>query len=175
MDLFDAIEKRQSERKYNSDKKVPKESLEKIIAAGVQAPVARYEFEKLQLTVVEDEKLIQVLNNETAKMNQRDHANPFYHAPNLIIISQLKEGPDQDSLRFANAGTIGQTMALAAEGLGIATVYVASVLPIFDNNKSLLEKFAIKDGNVPTAILALGYSKDNSSKKRERKIYTNWV
>ena len=51
MELFEAINKRFSNRKY-LDKQINDEDLEKILKAGMQAPVGRGKYEDMHITVL---------------------------------------------------------------------------------------------------------------------------
>ena len=67
--LNEAIAKRKSTRSYKSVQ-IPEEALEKIIKAGCAAPVARAQYDSLNITVIQNEHGIDT-ENRIDKMLQK--------------------------------------------------------------------------------------------------------
>ena len=59
MELFEAINKRFSNRKY-LDKQISDGDLEKILKAGMQAPVGRAKYEDMHITVIQNKELLDI-------------------------------------------------------------------------------------------------------------------
>ena len=84
MELFDVINKRFSNRKF-LEKQISNEDLDKILEAGMQAPVGRGRYEDMHITVIQDKSLLDEIN----KLADR---SVFYNAPTLVIISAKDDG-----------------------------------------------------------------------------------
>ena len=79
MELFETIDKRFSNRKF-LDKQISDEDLNKILKAGMQAPVGRGKYEDMHITVIQDKNLLNEINGLADR-------SVFYNAPTLVIIS----------------------------------------------------------------------------------------
>lgn len=159
MNTIDAITTRRSVRRF-LQKPVDKEQIEKIVAAAAFAPswkntqTARY----IAVTDAESKELI------ASEMLPAFNAATVRSAPVLIaMVTQSgrcgyeRDGSfttkKEDRWQYFDAGIACQTFCLAAHELGLATV----IMGIYDEEK--LPKFlGLKDDQVLTAIIALGYA-----------------
>lgn len=124
MELIEAITGRRSVREYTTET-VDEQTISRLISAAVRAPSAVNE-QPWAFTVVRDQKLLDHVSHQAkshmrATISGSPHAghfqshldNPdfhiFYHAPVLILISAIAEGP-----------WIVEDCALAAENLMLA-------------------------------------------------------
>jgi len=94
----------------------------------------------------------------------------FHNAPCAIMIS----GPEDARFRASDCGGAAVNITVAAQALGIGSVIVASVLPIFqgDKSKTFMERLHIPAGYVPTLTVALGYPACDEPAMPERKTGT---
>lgn len=129
-DIIRTIKERRSVRSY-TDKQISNEDLELILEAGRYAPTAHNE-QSWHFTVVQNKELLEEINLKTNEiMAQSDNewikslgSNPdtrvTYNVPTVIFVSGRKDAmaPQVDC-----AAAI-QNMLLAAQSLGIASVWV---------------------------------------------------
>ena len=102
MELFEVINKRFSNRKY-LDKQISDGDLEKILKAGMQAPVGRAKYEDMHITVIQNKELL----DEISGLADR---SVFYNAPTLVIISARDDGHGLDK---ENSACVAMNILLA--------------------------------------------------------------
>lgn len=162
MELFDAINNRFSNRKF-LEKQINDEDLNKILKAGMQAPVGRGKYEDVHITVIQDKNLL----NEISNLIDR---SVFYDAPTLVIISAHDDGYGLDK---ENSACVAMNMLLAATGLGLGSIYLNLVIGLIKQNKDVLDKLNLPEGFVPIVGVALGYA--DGSHVREHSIDVNYI
>lgn len=154
METFEAIFSRISTRDFAPG--IPAESdIDKIIAAGMAAPVGRGRYDSLHLTVITDKALLNEITSFAAGTSGRPRS-PFYGAPVLIVVSSLM--PPSPSIEYSNVGTVIENMALAATDLGLANIYLWSFASPLREHPDTLAKLALPEGFVPVSGLAVGFS-----------------
>jgi nitroreductase len=145
MDIFDAVSKRRSIRSFK-DKRVPRELVERILSAAVLAPSAK-NHQPWRFVVLEGKarlKLADLMCEGAAYMKSRGEGtgscensarivreapltvvifNPLYEHDGLIFDHVTYNAPDIQSI-----GAMIQNMLLAAEALGLGTLWIADVL-----------------------------------------------
>jgi len=152
MEVFEAIYKRRSIRKY-LDKDVPNDIILKIIDAGRWAPSSKNR-QPWEFIIVKDKEKIR----RTAKVKGQ---NWIQGAPILIfIVVDPKLSP---TMYMVDGALASQNMALAAVELGLGTCWIN----IYEK-KELKEMLRIPNEKVLLGALALGYPAENPS-SRERK------
>ncbi len=159
MELFEAINKRFSNRKY-LDKQVSDEDLEKILKAGMQAPVGRGKYEDMHITVIQDKDLLNEISGLTEK-------SVFYNAPTLVIISSKDDGHGLDK---ENSACVAENMLLAATALGLGSIYLNLVIGLIKEHKEVLDKLNLPEGFVPIVGVGLGYADGSHIREHEIKI-----
>ena len=161
MELFDVINKRFSNRKF-LEKQISNEDLDKILKAGMQAPVGRGRYEDMHITVIQDKSLLDEIN----KLADR---SVFYNAPTLVIISAKDDGHGLDK---ENSACVAMNMLLAATDLGLASIYLNLVIGLIKDS-DVLNKLNLPLGFVPIVGVGLGYA--NGSHTIEHKIAVNYI
>ena len=161
MELFDVINKRFSNRKF-LEKQISNEDLDKILEAGMQAPVGRGRYEDMHITVIQDKSLLDEIN----KLADR---SVFYNAPTLVIISAKDDGHGLDR---ENSACVAMNMLLAATDLGLASIYLNLVIGLIKNS-DILNKLNLPLGFVPIVGVGLGYA--DGSHIIEHKIDVNYI
>lgn len=161
MELFDVINKRFSNRKF-LEKQISNEDLDRILKAGMQAPVGRGRYEDMHITVIQDKNLL----NEINKLADR---SVFYNAPTLVIISAKDDGHGLDG---ENSACVAMNMLLAATDLGLASIYLNLVIGLIKNS-DILNKLNLPLGFVPIVGVGLGYA--DGSHITEHKIDVNYI
>lgn len=169
MDFDKVIDTRVSTRNY-IDKKIEKNNLEKIVEAGVKAPVGNSLYENMAITVISNKDLIQEILEEAREIVNDPKANPIYSAPYLIIIS-AKEG---HITRLEDTACIIENMALKATDLEIGSCYIRGMFERFDNNARFIKKLNLEDNFYPVHGLILGYPEEKLQGKNH-KIKTNYI
>lgn len=157
MELFEAIEKRQSIRRFTSQK-IAKEDLEKIVKAGVLAPTGR-NTQNLEIVGVSNPEILNKL------LSHIGGGKEYYGATAIVFV--LEKTPD--NLSELNAGACMENMLLAATSLGISSCWIHCTRKMFadenskqllkdvlglDHEMTLLESIALgyKDGDVPVKV-----------------------
>nr|MDO8081086.1 nitroreductase family protein [Candidatus Freyarchaeota archaeon] len=151
MDIFEAIKNRRSIRDYNSSKRVPKDSIEKIIEAARWAPSAGNQ-QPIEVVVVSEKE-------KRDKLAAASGNAPYLKdSPVALVVcvnhKKYAKGYDRAISFFMpmDASAAMQNMMLAAYALGLGTCW-DSVL-----NKSVIrELLNIPEHVEPFSILALGY------------------
>lgn len=162
MELFETINKRFSNRKY-LDKQVSDDDLEKILKAGMQAPVGRGKYEDMHITVIQDKDLLNEISGLTEK-------SVFYNAPTLVIISSKDDGHGLDK---ENSACVAENMLLAATALGLGSIYLNLVIGLIKEHKEVLDKINLPEGFVPIVGVGLGYA--DGSHVREHEINVDYM
>lgn len=150
--VLDNIKARRSVRAYKSDS-VSEEMLDAILEAGTYAPTGggRQSPTIIAVKSAEYRKRISELNAEVMGSN----ADPYYGAPVIILV--LADG---SANTFVEDGSCAlENMMLAAESLGLGSVWVHREKEIFDSEKG---KKLLKEWNLPETLrgvgsIALGY------------------
>ena len=161
MELFDVINKRFSNRKF-LEKQIGNEDLDRILKAGMQAPVGRGRYEDIHITVIQDKNLLDEIN----KLADR---SVFYNAPTLVIISAKDDGHGLDK---ENSACVAMNMLLAATDLGLASIYLNLVIGLIKNS-DILNKLNLPLGFVPIVGVGLGYA--DGTHITEHKIDVNYI
>ena len=161
MELFDVINKRFSNRKF-LERQINNEDLNKILKAGMQAPVGRGKYEDMHITVIQNKDLLDEIN----RLSDR---SVFYNAPTLIIISAKDDGHGLDR---ENSACVAMNMLLAATDLGLASIYLNLVIGLIKNS-DILNKLNLPLGFVPIVGVGLGYA--DGSHITEHKIDVNYI
>lgn len=161
MELFEVINKRFSNRKF-LERQINNEDLNKILKAGMQAPVGRGKYEDMHITVIQNKDLLDEIN----KLADR---SVFYNAPTLVIISAKDDGHGLDR---ENSACVAMNMLLAATDLGLGSIYLNLVISLIKDS-DVLNKLNLPLGFVPIVGVGLGYA--NGSHTIEHKIDVNYI
>jgi len=164
MELFEAIEKRKSIRKYRADS-IPEEFITKILEAGILAPSAG-NLQTWRFIVVKNKQIKDALAG--AAFGQ----GPVSQAPVVIVVCCDMErtagygSRGRELYTFHDTGAAIQNMLLAATALGLGTVWVGA----FDEEKAanILEL----DYNLyrPVALIPVGYGAEEPKARPRRSL-----
>ena len=150
-DFLDLAKARYSVRKF-SEKKVPKDIIEKILKAGMLAPTACNNQPQRIIVVESDEGL--------AKIKESTHCH--FGASLVFVISYNKDESWKRSFDGKDSGDIDASivtthMMLEAANLGIGSCWVMHYRP-----EVLKEKFNLPDNLESTALLVMGYPAEDA-------------
>ena len=162
MELFEVINKRFSNRKY-LDKQISDGDLEKILKAGMQAPVGRAKYEDMHITVIQNKELLDEISGLTDR-------SVFYNAPTLVIISARDDGHGLDK---ENSACVAMNILLAATALGLGSIYLNLVIGLIKEHKGVLDKLNLPEGFVPIVGVGLGCA--DGTHIREHEIGVDYI
>jgi len=135
--VLETIQKRRSHRRY-LPRQLSQEQLDALLAAALQSP-SGMNSQPWHFSVVQDASLLGRINaaaHKQAALLSPEQRSPrftdpafdiFYHAPTAILISAA-----DTPYAAVDCGIAVQSMALAAESLGLGSVIVALVRHAFE-------------------------------------------
>ena len=189
MNTLDAIHRRRSIRRF-MDRPIPRDVLERILEATVQAPSAK-NAQPWRFVVLEGDahrELVRLMSEQAEKLRALDvdigslawTARAMAPAPVTVLV--LMTAPSEaippeahDDWQFVMLQSIGgaiQTMLLAAWDLGIASLWICDVLCAASDVKEWLDRAE----ETLVAAVTLGYA-DESPSARPRQPWpavTEW-
>lgn len=175
METMKALALRKSTRNFSS-RQVPEQDVETILKAACTAPVGHGEYYALRLTVLRNAAIIDDIRETAVDCFRDPILDIYYGAPTVIVISTSHGSiPELD---MANAGTIAQSMMLAATDLGIDCCYIWGTVLALRAEPDLADDIGLPEGHEAIASVAFGYAevKDESEKPMDlSKIAINWV
>jgi nitroreductase len=196
-DIFEVIKKRRSIRKY-TDKKLDKETINKIIQAGKYAPSAD-DKQPWRFIVINDKKRINKLSNIVQfeikkilkkrfllKLFYKDLRNKenlillyricmapegfiFHYAPTVIFIITKKERFNDES-----CACCAQNMMLASYSMGLGSCWIGFAY-FLNLNKKTKKEIGVPDGYHISSALIFGYPDEKIEKPPIRKPMANIV
>jgi len=149
MDLFDAIAKRYSYRGEFTAVPVPRNDLEKIVQAGIQAPSACNE-QVVSLVIVDDPAL---LGRIAAIMDK-----PVCHTAKAMIVCAADPRPVYQNISFAleDCAAAVENMLLAITALGYASVWIEGALRVGGRAAQIAGLLDIPPNKTVHILLPLG-------------------
>ena len=163
--MIEIIKNRKSVRKF-TDQRISDEDLHTILEAAMSGPTA-CNARPWSFIVIRDKEMLE----KTADANSQ-YSKPFKQANvGILICGDLDRAVKLAPEFWVIDGSIAiQNMILAAESLGIGSLWIGS-WPVESYMNNLKELFNLPDTIVPHSLLALGYSNDEVSKNKTKKIY----
>lgn len=151
MDMLDLIMNRRSVRNF-TERPISQENIHKILAAGMSGPSCANKRDWSFIAVTDRTML-----NKMADANGR-HANPLRQAAlGILICGDLQRAfPKAKDYWIIDGAIAGQNMTLAAEALGIKTVWLGT-WPEMDRVKNQEILFGLPEHMIPHSIIAFGY------------------
>jgi len=191
MDVFQAIDSRRSIRKFKNEP-VSNEFIRKILDAGIKAPSGKNKQPWNFVVVTGDKRLeiVRILRDGIKKIKAQGgntgsaeySANIMEQAPVIIFIFNpyglppwRKKTLDQkfaDVVDIQSAGAAIQNMILAAQSLGLGTLWICDVFfAYWELCKYLNKKCQM------IAALAIGYADENPPMRPRKSIdeVTEWL
>lgn len=167
-ETLQTILSRKSVKKYKPDA-VPKDYIEQIVRAGMQAPTGLNKQSPIILAVTNKE-VRDRLSALNAGKDPFFRSDPFYGAPCVLVVLAKKDVPTHvydGSLVMAN-------MLLAAHALGLGACWIHRAKETFetDEGKALLQSLGISEEYEGIGNCIVGYP-DMLPAEKPRK--ENWV
>lgn len=164
--VLEAIKNRRSTRKYKEEQ-ISEEELQTILEAAIQAPSAN-NLQSWHFTVIQGKEMINYISDKSKELMLRSDnenivkigkspLNIFYSAPTVIIVS----GKEEVSSSLVDCSAAIENMLIAAESIGLGTVWVGNVRFFFTLDDEV-KKLEIPNGYKPFYAVAVGY-KDNDT------------
>ncbi len=169
MDLFESLYERRSIRKF-TDKTVPKETIEKIIEAGMYAPSAvnKQPWHFIVFKDIDTIKKIKEVHPSSGMLEQASAG---------ILICFDKNLQHDEGFGPIDCSAATQNMLLASHGLGLGACWIG-IFPRTERVKVLSNVFDLPEHVIPFAVIALGYPNEKKEKperfKPERIHYERW-
>lgn len=164
MEVFEAIKKRRSIRKFDPTKEVTDEQIEKLLEAARWAPSAG-NLQSWFFVVVRDNKIKERFVSEAWVQEL------ILEAPVVIVICS---NPKQNTWRYGERGKrysiqdtaiAAQNIWLAATEIGLGTCFLAA----FDENK-VAQILNLEKELYPIAIMPIGYPAESPEPPPRRSI-----
>lgn len=154
--VLEAVEKRSSTRGYTQEA-LTQEEIHKIILAGLQSPTAANKQEIHFSVLGGDAPILKELEEEKNRLRgiEKPEHNFYFEAPTLIVLSADKEF----KWSALDAGIAVQSMALAAEELGLGSLIIGCIYDAMRGEKrEYFEKeLSIPEGYEYEIALAVGH------------------
>ena len=168
MDALQAMLTRKSIKKYKPDA-VPRELIDQIIAAGLNAPSGLNKQSPIILAVTNKE-----IRDELSLLNAGNdpfhRADPFYGAPVVLVVLA-----DKSVHTYQYDGSlVMENMLLAAHGLGLGACWIHRAKETFERpeGKAILKKLGIEGDYEGIGNCIVGYP-DMTPIAKPRK--ENWI
>lgn len=149
MDLFDAIAQRYSYRGQFTDASVPREDLNKIVAAGIRAPSA-CNAQVVSFVIVDDPSLLRQIAEIMGK--------PVCGSAHAMIACVADPRPVYGDMSFVaeDCAAAVENMLLAITALGYASVWLDGVLRTENRAARIGRILGVPDGQTIRILLPIG-------------------
>ena len=169
MDAMKNMLTRTSVKKYKSDP-VPKELIEQVIAAGLNAPSGLNKQAPIILAVT-DKQVRDELSRLNAGKDPFFRADPFYGAPVVLVVLADKSVPTY----LYDGSLVMENLQLAAHALGLGACWIHRAKETFEmeEGKRLLKDLGIEGEYEGIGNCIVGYPDVVPAKKprKERWVY----
>lgn len=172
METLQAINSRRTVRKFKQDP-VPRELIEKVLNAGIMAPVGRAEFDSLRITVIQKPVLLKRIAYAAMESMGKMERDPLYGAPVLIVISSRK--CDLQHIEYANAAHIAENIMIEATDLGLGSVCLWSAVRGLQSHSRVSMELRLPLGYTPVSAVAIGYADSDLDDRPEHKIEVKFI
>lgn len=169
MEALEAMLTRKSIKSYKPDM-VDKETLDKIIAAGLNAPSGMNKQAAIIVAVTnkEDRDLLSKINMGKDPFHRAD---PFYGAPVVLVVLADKSVPTY----IYDGSLVMENLMLATHALGLGACWIHRAKETFElpEGKALLKKWGIEGDYEGIGNCIVGYPDVEPEKKprKENRVY----
>ena len=169
MDAMQAMLTRKSVKKYK-DTPVPRELIEQIIEAGLNAPSGLNKQSPIILAVT-DKTVRDKLSAINAGKDPFHRADPFYNAPAVLVVLADKSVPTY----VYDGSLVMENLLLAAHSLGLGACWIHRARETFElaEWKEFLKELGIEGEYEGIGNCILGYADVEPEKKarKENRVY----
>lgn len=163
------ILERRSVRSFTQDL-VSREDLERIVACGQWAPSAMNNQKWCFIVIDKRAEIDQLISAVADQLGNPDY--DMYRPAALILVAHAKD----QAFAFQDDGCAMENMMLAAQSLGISSVWINQLLGNCDAVpiRALLQGYGLPDDYDVNAVCALGYAA-KAGKPHQRSSTVIWV
>lgn len=155
MDFIDLAAQRYSVRRF-SEKKVPREVIERILKAAHLAPTG-CNYQPQKIYVLETQESLDALKECT----------PYhFHAPLAFLVCYDREKSWKRPFDGADSGTVDASIVATHMMLQAWTEWVGSTWVMMFDPEKIRQTFQIPDNLEPVALLPMGYPAENARPSR---------
>lgn len=172
MDVFEAIQKRHSYRGEYEDRPVPREDLQKIVQAGIQAP-SGLNFQTTSFVIVDDEDLVA----QVADVVQRQTVR----RAKAIIVCVCESVVSDKGLSFdvEDYSAAVENILLAVTALGYATCWIDGSLRRESRAEQIGKMLGVPSSKTVRVVLPIGVPSEAWEQKgkkpfKERAFFNKW-
>lgn len=165
MDILDTLKSRRSYRAYKPEL-ISKDELTKITEAGEFAASAKG-LQSAIIVAVSDKETRDQLSRMNAAVMGREGFDPFYGAPQVLVVLSDKNNPN----RVYDGSLVMGNMMNEAASLGVASCWIHRAREMFDTDegKALLAKWGITGEWEGIGNLIVGYPEGDAPVAKARK------
>jgi nitroreductase len=162
---------RRSVKKYKPDP-VSKELIEKVIAAGLNAPSGLNRQSPIILAVT-DRQVRDELSKLNAGKDPFFRSDPFYGAPVVLVVLADKSVPTY----LYDGSLVMENLQLAAHALGLGACWIHRAKETFEQpeGKALLKRLGIEGDYEGIGNCILGYADVTPDEKPRKENRVFWV
>ena len=173
MDVFEAIAKRHSYRGPFAETQIPREHLQQIVQAGVQAPSGK-NAQTTDFVIIDDPDTVRNINTMSG-------ANMAMQQARAFIVCIIDKNPDAIyegfNFQVEDCAAAVENMLLAITGLGYATVWIDGWLRVQNRNEQIGKLIGLPENKIVRIILPLGTPLETRPQKEkepfERRAWFN--
>ena len=171
MDTMQAMLTRRSVKKYKPDP-VSKELIEKVVAAGLNAPSGLNKQSPIILAVT-DRQVRDELSKLNAGKDPFFRSDPFYGAPVVLVVLADKSVPTY----LYDGSLVMENLQLAAHALGLGACWIHRAKETFEQpeGKVLLKRLGIEGDYEGIGNCILGYADVTPDEKPRKEKRVFWV
>ncbi len=164
MDVFEAINRRHSYRGPFLDRPVPREDLQRIVQAGIQAPSGR-NMQTTSFVIIDDPELVR----RVAAMHENNLAVQQARAFIACIIDRRPEAVyEGHSFQVEDCAAAVENMLLAITALGYATVWIDGWLRVQNRAEQIGRMIGLPESKVLRILLPLGVPAESWPQKEKK-------
>lgn len=166
MDAIDALLNRRSVRAYSPDH-VPQEVIDQIVQCGLYAPSGMDRQDPIVVQVADPELRDQIAHMNAEIAGMPDGSDPFYGAPDMLIVLAPKDVPNHV---YDGSLVMGNLMN-AAYALGVSTCWIHRAREEFETpwGRELLASLGIEGDYEGIGHVALGYAAEPAPAAKPRR------
>ncbi len=163
MDVFEAIAKRHSYRGPFAETTIPREHLQQIVQAGLQAPSGK-NAQTTDFVIIDEPDVVKQINTMPAANKAIQQARAFV----VCIIDKNPEAIYEGfNFQVEDCAAAVENMLLAITALGYATVWTDGWLRVQNRNGQIGELIGLPENKIVRIILPLGTPQETRPKKEK--------
>lgn len=161
--VIETINSRRTVRKF-TNKEVSNDDMALIVEAGRNAPNS-WGDQNFGFVIIRNDKVLTKLADITAKYYEDDYArHKFFNAKQIVLVTGSR---DRIPVCYCDAGCAVENMFIAAESLGISSVWSNQFSRLADKEDLIeyLDTIGIEKDRIITAVAIFGYADEIPEEK----------